>query len=111
MKRFIENIHYRFNILELENNVIDYSLEILFGKFKDVKFKIDQAEMEEKDDEAYLHFTYTVIQSPHLDPDDLEKDEEFKTDIGDLLLNIILNNEKKEDVIDEIGTDYFEESF
>ena len=78
-------------------------VKILDGKYKDTVFKFGKVKVEEKDDEAYLHFGYDVIESPVMKPRKLEKNEEFKNHIGNLLVSIIAGNLEQE-IIDENGT-------
>jgi hypothetical protein len=63
---------------------------------------------EEKDGAIYLRFVYNVMETP-LDKEELEKSSEFKNHIGDILVSIMSQNIDK-GIIDEVGTDYSEES-
>jgi hypothetical protein len=79
------------------------------GEYKDTVFKFGNVKFEEKDDQGYLHFAYDVIQSPIMKPRKLEKNEDFKNYIGNLLIEIISGNLEQE-IIDESGTTDTEES-
>jgi hypothetical protein len=63
---------------------------------------------EEKDGAIYLRFVYNVMETT-LNKEELEKSSEFKNHIGDILVSIMSQNIDK-GIIDEVGTDYSEES-
>lgn len=84
-------------------------IKLIEGQYKDTVFKFGKVKVEEKDDQAYLHFAYDVIESPVMKPKKLEKNEDFKNYIGNLLIEIIAGNLEQE-IIDENGTTDTEES-
>ena len=84
-------------------------IKLLEGEFKNTIFKYGKVRVEEKGDEAYLRFEYDVIESSVAKPKKLEKNEDFKNHIGNLLIEIITGNLEQE-IIDENGTTDTEES-
>lgn len=84
-------------------------IKILTGDFEGTIFKYGKVKVEEKDDEGYLHFAYDVIESKVSKPKKLEKNEDFKNYIGNLLVEIISSRVEQE-IIDENGTTDIEES-
>lgn len=84
-------------------------IKLIEGQYKDTVFKFGKVKVEEKDDEAYLHFAYDVIESSNMKPKKLEKNEDFKNYIGNMLVEIIAGNLEQE-IIDENGTTDSEES-
>ncbi|NCA22563.1 MAG: hypothetical protein EBS86_15685 [Crocinitomicaceae bacterium] len=79
------------------------------GPYKDTIFKYGKVKFKEENDQVYLLFAYDVLESPVNKPAKLEKDDDFKNYIGDLLVEIMSSNIEQE-VSDETGTDYFKES-
>ena len=63
---------------------------------------------EEKDNQMQLLFAYDVLESDAMAPKKLEKDEDFKNYIGDLLVELMSGNLEQE-IIDETGTDDIKE--
>ena len=84
-------------------------IKLIEGQYKDTVFKFGKVKVEEKDDQAYLHFAYDVIESSVMKPKKLEKNEDFKNYIGNMLVEIIAGNLEQE-IIDENGTTDTEES-
>lgn len=97
----LEGVDYNF--MTPANDPESVYIRLMEGKYKDTVFKFGKVKVEEKDDEAYLHFGYDVIESPVMKPRKLEKNEEFKNHIGNLLVSIIAGN-LEQDIIDENGT-------
>ena len=62
-----------------------------------------------KDDNAYLLFAYDVIKCTVSKPKKLEKNKDFKDYIGNMLVEIMMSNMNQE-IVDETGTNHFEES-
>lgn len=75
-------------------------IKFIDGQYKDTVFKFGKVKVEEKDDQAYLHFAYDVLESTVMKPKKLEKNEDFKNYIGNLLIEIISGNLEQE-IIDE----------
>ena len=84
-------------------------IRLLEGPYKDTIFKYGKVKFEEKNDKIYLLFAYDVLESPIDKPKKLEKNEQFKNYIGDLLVEIMSSNIDME-VVDETGTNDFKES-
>lgn len=77
-------------------------IKLLEGPYKDTTFKYGKVKFEEKDKQMYLIFGYDVIESSIMKPKKLEKDEDFKNHIGNLLVEIMSGN-LEQDIIDETG--------
>lgn len=84
-------------------------IKLLEGEYKDTVFKYGKVKFEEKDENMYLLFAYDMIESTVSKPKKLEKDENFKNYIGNLLVEIMSGNLEQE-IIDEDRTLDFEES-
>ena len=84
-------------------------IKFLEGVYKDTIFKYGKVKFKEENDQVYLLFAYDVLESPVKKPAKLEKDNDFKNYIGDLLVEIMSSNMEQE-VIDETGTDDSKES-
>lgn len=103
----IEGIDY--NYLTPASDPESVYIKLIDGEFKDTVFKFGDVRFEEKDDQGYLHFSYDVIESKVMKPKKLEKNENFKNYIGNMLVEIISANLNQE-IIDENGTTDTEES-
>mgnify|MGYP003342282328 FL=1 len=103
----IEDIDYKF--ISPANDPSMVHIKLLDGEFKDTVFKFGKVKFEEKDNEGYLHFDYDVLESTVMKPKKLEKNEDFKNFIGNMLVEIISKNLEQE-FIDENGTTDTEES-
>lgn len=79
-------------------------IRFLQGPYKDTVFKYGKVKIKEESDGVHLLFAYDVLESQVKKPAKLEKDEDFKNYIGDLLVEIMSSN-MDEDIIDETGTD------
>ena len=73
------------------------------GPYKDTIFKYGKVKFKEEDQQMYLLFGYDVLESKVSKPKKLEKDEDFKNYIGDLLVEIMSSN-IEQDIIVEAGT-------
>jgi hypothetical protein len=83
-------------------------IKLLNDPYDGVVFKFGKVKVEEKDEQAYLHFEFHVIESYQIKPKKLEKDEDFKNFIGEMLVEIISSGMQEQ--LDENGTAYIEES-
>lgn len=101
-----ENIDYTYIFPAKSDNEVH--IKLLTGAFEGTIFKYGKVKFEEKNDEGYLHFAYDVIECKNVKPKKLEKNEDFKNYIGDLLLNIIANRLEESN---ENGTTDTEESY
>ena len=84
-------------------------IRLLEGQYKDTIFKYGKVKFEEKNEQMYLLFGYDVLESPIDTPKKLEKNEDFKNYIGDLLVEIMGSNIEQE-IVDETGTNDSQES-
>lgn len=102
MNEIQEGRDYAFRFNKDDENVNEgYYIELNSGDFDGVKFKYGKVSVEENEEktEASLLFEYDVIDSNGIE--NLEKSEEFKNRIGDILLNIVekgVKNQEKEGV-------------
>lgn len=102
----IEGIDFVYLYPKEDTNSVH--IKLLNDPYDGVVFKFGKVEVEEKDDQAYLHFEFDVIESYQIKPKKLEKDENFKNFIGGMLVEIISNGMQEQ--LDENGTAYTEES-
>lgn len=107
MKQLSEGVDYEFVVPEDEGTTIHIRLKT--GQYKDTTYQYGKVGFDEQSDGAiYLKFIYNIVESP-LDKEKLEKDDDFKNYIGDILVNIMSQNLDK-GIVDEAGTSYIEES-
>jgi hypothetical protein len=85
------------------------NIKLLQGPYKDTIFKYGKVKFKEESDQVYLLFAYDVLESNVGKPSKLEKDDDFKNYIGDLLVELMSSNIEQE-IIDEAGTNNFKES-
>jgi hypothetical protein len=85
-------------------------IRLLEGPYKDTVYKYGKVKFEPKGEDMYLLFAYDVLESVISKPKKLEKDDDFKKYIGDLLVEIMSANIEQE-IIDETGTSDSEESY
>jgi hypothetical protein len=102
----IEGIDYCFIYPKDDGAAVN--IKFLEGPYKDTIFKYGKVKFKEENDQVYLLFAYDVLESPVNRPAKLEKDDDFKNYIGDLLVEIMSSNIEQE-VIDETGTDDIKE--
>ena len=103
----IEGLDYCF--IYPKNDGTAVHIKFLEGPYKDTIFKYGKVKFEEKNDLVYLLFAYDVLESNVGKPSKLEKDDDFKNYIGDLLVELMSSNIEQE-IIDEAGTNNFKES-
>jgi hypothetical protein len=103
----IEGIDYCYIYPKDDKKAVN--IKFLEGPYKNTIFKYGKVKFKEENDQVYLLFAYDVLESPVNKPAKLEKDDDFKNYIGDLLVEIMSSNIEQE-VSDETGTDYFKES-
>ena len=84
-------------------------IKFLEGTYKDTIFKYGKVKFKEESEQVYLLFAYDVLESNVGKPSKLEKDDDFKNYIGDLLVELMSSNIEQE-IIDEAGTNNFKES-
>jgi hypothetical protein len=92
-----------------DNDPKSIYIKLLSGPYKDTVYKYGKVKFKEENEQVYLIFGYDVIESTVEKPKKLEKDEDFKNYIGNLLTEIMSSNIEQE-VLDETGTNDSEES-
>jgi hypothetical protein len=102
----IEGVDYCF--IYPKENQTEVNIKFLEGPYKNTTYKYGKVKFEEKDNQMYLLFAYDVLESDAMAPKKLEKDEDFKNYIGDLLVELMSGNLEQE-IIDETGTDDIKE--
>jgi hypothetical protein len=103
----IEGVDYCFIYPKEDGSAVH--LKFLTGPYKDTVYKYGKVKFKEENDQVYLLFAYDVLESPVMKPKKLEKDNDFKNYIGDLLVQLMAGN-LEQDIIDESGTDDSQES-
>jgi len=107
MSQYKEGVDFNYVIPESEETTV--GVKLLSGKYIDTVYQYGKVKFEEEKDGAiYLQFVYNVLESP-IQKEELEKNMDFKNHIGDILVSIMSQNIDK-GIIDEVGTDYSEES-
>jgi hypothetical protein len=94
-KMFEEGIDYQF--IEIENVDVN-AIKILRGNYKDVLYCYGKAAVKEQGECAKLEFDYIVIDPGIYLLEDLTRDEEFHTMIGDILVEMITVESKNEQI-------------
>jgi hypothetical protein len=97
----IEGVDYCFMYPKDDANSVH--VRLLSGKYEDTVFKYGRVKFEEKNNEMYLLFNYDVLESTFDKPKAMEKNEDFKNYIGNLLTEIMSSNIEQE-LVDEVGT-------
>ena len=103
----VEGLDYCF--IYPKNDGTAVHIKFLEGPYKDTVFKYGKVKFKEENDQVYLLFAYDVIESSVKKPSKLEKDDDFKNYIGNLLVELMSEN-MEQDIIDETGTSDSEES-
>jgi hypothetical protein len=107
MKNYKEGVDFNYIIPQSENTTV--GIKLLTGDYSETVYQYGKVKFEEEKDGAiYLRFVYNVTETP-LNKEELEKSPEFKNHIGDVLVSIMSQNIDK-GIIDEVGTNYSEES-
>jgi hypothetical protein len=96
----IEGVDYCFIYPKEDEETVH--IKLLDGPYKDTTYKYGRVGFEEKNDQVYLQFKFDVIESS-IKKNKLEKDNDFRNYIGDLLVEIMSSNIEQE-IIDETGT-------
>ena len=103
----IEGTDYCF--IYPKNDDTTAHIRLLTGPYKDTVFKYGKVKFKEENDQVYLLFRYDVLESTVMKPSKMEKDQDVKNYLGDLLVEIMSAN-IEQDIIDETGTSDSEES-
>jgi len=102
----IEGVDYCF--IYPKDDGTSVHIRLLTGPYKDTVFKYGKVKFEEKNNDVYLLFRYDVLESTVMKPSKMEKDEQVKNYLGDLLVELMSSN-LEQDIIDETGTDDIKE--
>jgi len=97
----IEGIDYCFIYPKDDKETVQ--VKLLDGDYKNTIFKYGKVKFEEKNDEMHLLFAYDVLESTVDKPKKLEKNEDFKNYIGNLLVELMSANMETE-IVDETRT-------
>lgn len=97
----IEGVDYCF--IYPKDDGTSVHIRLLTGPYKDTVFKYGKVKFEEKNNDVYLLFRYDVLESTVMKPSKMEKDEQVKNYLGDLLVELMSSN-LEQDIIDETGT-------
>lgn len=101
-----ESVDWEYIFPEDKDTTVN--IKILKGEFKDVVYQYGKVRFEKGEgDDIFLAFVYNIVESPFEQP--LETNDKFKNEIGDILVTILESNLNK-GILDEVGTDYSEES-
>ena len=103
----IEGTDYCF--IYPKNDDTTAHIRLLTGPYKDTVFKYGKVKFKEENEQVYLLFRYDVLESTVMKPSKMEKDQDVKNYLGDLLVEIMSAN-IEQDIIDETGTDDSQES-
>jgi hypothetical protein len=107
MRQLSEGKDWEYIIPEDKGTTIN--LKLTSGDYINTIYQYGKVKVEEASDGAmYLKFVYNIVETPY-NKEELEKSEDFKNYIGDVLVNIMSQN-LEEGIIDEAGTSYSEES-
>jgi hypothetical protein len=96
--QFTEGVDYCF--IYPKDDPHSVHIRLLSGTYKDTVYKYGTVKFEESGDNLCLLFQYDVVESTYAKPRKLEKDRDFKTYIGDILVQIMSENIDQE-IIDE----------
>ncbi len=81
---------------------------ILAGKYAGVLYHYGKVRISDEEVQARMTFSYTIISSPLIPIDDLTQDEEFHTFIGDILTDILLNQESENEKTGNYDSEEFD---
>jgi hypothetical protein len=91
----------KFEVLKDTSLTGFHILEIQDGPFQGITFHYSEVTFEEKDDDAILHFNYTVLVGEVTE----DAKESFGKMIGDILLSILEEQLAKNEVVYANGSD------
>lgn len=85
----------------------EYAIELLEHKFSGIQFKYGKVQFLEQEDNLTLKFEYDIIENKHNDLNEIpEADkEEFKQALGDLLVQMMTDGVKNNDLVYTGGVD------
>ena len=93
MKKYKENIDYKF--IDFKESDLT-GIGLLMEEYKGVLYHYQKARVVSEGEMAKLQFGYTIIHPGKHDIDDLTKDEELHTIMGDILTELIMTNKYNE---------------
>ena len=93
MKKYKEDIDFRF--VDFKDSDLT-GIELLTENYKGVLYHYHKARVVEEGKLAKLQFGFTVVHPGEYDIDDLTKDEELHTIMGDILTELIMTNKYNE---------------
>jgi len=110
MSDYIQGIDYDYVVPEEgEDEGTTTKIRLLNGVYAGTIYHYGKVSFEgDPLQNIHMKFVYNVIESP-FDKDALQNDNEFKNQIGDILIGIMDELMSRRD-LDETGTDYIEES-
>lgn len=90
-KKFVEGVDYEF-IFPEGGEKDEARIKLLAGNYKDTVYWYGRVSIEEdkKSEQAILSFNYEVLQNTDGSTKNLEKNEDFKSHIGNILLGMIM---------------------
>ncbi len=94
-----------YSWINFQNSEIT-GIQLLTGPYIGVVYHYGKARIVEENDLAKLQFGYTIVNSGEHDVDELTKDENFVTIMGDILREILMN---KVETDEQIRTDNSQE--
>ena len=83
-----------FKFIDFTNSEIT-GLQILEGEYAGVVYHYGKVRVVPQGEMGVLQFGYTIVNPGKHDIDDLTKDENFSTMMGDILTEILLNQENE----------------
>ncbi len=78
------------------------------GEYAGVLYHYGKVRLSEEGDFARMIFSYTIVSSPRIPIDDLTQDEKFHTFIGDVLTDILMNQESANEKIGNHDSEEFD---
>ena len=93
MKKYREDIDYKF--VDFKDSDLT-GIELLTENYKGVLYHYHKARVVQEGELAKLQFGFTIVHPGEYDIDDLTKDEELHTIMGDILTELIMTNKYNE---------------
>ena len=93
MKKYKEDIDYKF--VDFKDSDLT-GIELFTENYKGVLYHYHKARVVEEGELAKLQFGFTIVHPGEYDIDDLTKDEELHTIMGDILTELIMTNKYNE---------------
>ena len=93
MKKYKEDIDFKF--VDFKDSDLT-GIELLTENYKGVLYHYHKARVVEEGELAKLQFGFTIVHPGEYDIDDLTKDEELHTIMGDILTELIMTNKYNE---------------